>query len=61
MNKDDYYIEVLHVIFCLWDKDGNPVINEHGSARLFTTIDADYDFQYVAENLTVDDLEEVYK
>lgn len=60
MNKDDYDIVVLHVIFSIYDKDGNAVINEHGWERKFATIDADYDFQYVADNLTVDDLEEVF-
>ena len=63
MNKDDYTICLEDVRFSIYDKDDNPLLNEHGWTRKFAIrakIDADFDFSYIAENLTVDDLEEVY-
>ena len=49
------YIYVWECSFYLMDDDGNEVLNDDGTVKLF---EADVDCSYVAESLELEDLEE---
>lgn len=57
MNKE-YSIAVWDIQFYKVDEDGNELLNEDGSVKLFTE-GGNMDLSYVAEHVTDDELMEV--
>ena len=60
MNKE-YSTEVVDIQFCKVDADGNELLNEDGSVKLFTSSPS-MDFSWIAEHsleLDTDDLVEL--
>ena len=56
MNKK-YSIAVWDIQFYKVDEDGNELLNDDGSVKLYNA--TDYDCSYLAEGLDDDDLEEI--
>jgi hypothetical protein len=56
MNKE-YTIAVYDMLFYRIDEDGNEELNEDGSIKLYRS--EQYDCSYLAEDVELDDLEEV--
>ena len=57
MNKK-YSIAVWDIQFCKVDEDGNELLNEDGSVKLFTS-SRNMDFSWVAESADANELEEM--
>ena len=55
-NKE-YDICVWDILFCKKDEDGNEMLNEDGSIKLFQ-LKRDCDVSFIAEGTTDDELEE---
>ena len=53
----NYSIVVWDIQFCKVDDEGNELLNEDGSVKLFTD-GGNLDCSYIAEGLDEDDLEE---
>ena len=57
MKKENYDIAVWNCTFCLYDEEGNEVLNEDGSVKIFDA--PDLDWSHIAEYVELEDLEEV--
>lgn len=57
MNKE-YSIAVWDIQFYKVDEDGNELLNEDGSVKLFTS-SRNMDFSWVAESADANELEEI--
>jgi hypothetical protein len=57
MNKQ-YSTEVWDIQFYKVDEDGNELLNDDGSVKLFTN-SRNMDFSWVADSVDADELEEV--
>ena len=57
MSKE-YSIAVWDIQFCKVDEDGNELLNEDGSVKLFTE-GGNGDLSYIAEHVTDDELWEI--
>jgi len=53
-----YSIEVWNIQFYKVDEDGNELLNEDGSVKLFTS-SRNMDFSWVAESADANELEEM--
>ena len=56
-NKE-YDISVWDILFYKKDEDGNEMLNEDGSVKLFQ-LKREHDVSFIAESTTDDDLEEI--
>ena len=52
-----YSIAVWNIQFCKVDEDGNELLNDDGSVKLFTS-SRNMDFSWVAESADANELEE---
>lgn len=57
MKKENYDIVVWECTFCLYDEEGNEVLNEDGSVKIFDA--PKLDWSHIAEYVELEDLEEV--
>ena len=55
---NNYSIAVWDIQFCKVDEDGNELLNEDGSTKLFTE-GGNMDLSYIAEHVTDDELWEI--
>jgi hypothetical protein len=53
-----YSVAVWDIQFCKVDEDGNELLNEDGSVKLFTE-SRDIDLSWVADSIYEDDVKEV--
>jgi len=60
MNEEnkEYDICVWDILFYKKDEDGNEMLNEDGSVKLFQ-LKREHDVSFIAESTTDDDLEEI--
>lgn len=60
MSKKDYqYVNVLDIKFYVCDEDGNELTNKDGSIKEFYFDGRLKSLEYLCEDMTVEDLEEV--
>ena len=52
-------LEVYSVTFCKLDEEGEPLVNEDGSLRLFQDTNRRLDFSWIAETIDDADAENV--
>ena len=57
MKKENYDIAVWECTFYLYDEEGNEVLNEDGSVKIFDA--PKLDWSHIAEYVELEDLEEV--
>ena len=57
MKKENYDIALWNCTFFLYDEEGNEVLNEDGSVKIFDA--PDLDWSHILEYVELDDLEEV--
>ena len=57
MNKE-YSIAVWDIQFYKVDEDGNELLNEDGSVKLFSE-NSNFDYSYLADSINEDDLKEL--
>ena len=58
MKNTQYTIAVWDIQFCKIDEDGNELLNDDGSVKLFTEA-GNGDLSYIAEQVTEDELFEI--
>ena len=56
--KNEYDICVWDIQFCKKDDDGNELLNDDGSVKLFQ-LNQEHDVSFIAEGTCDDDLEEI--
>ena len=57
MKKENYDIAVWECTFYLYDEEGNEVLNEDGSVKIFDA--PKLDWSHIAEYVELEDLEEI--
>ena len=57
MKKENYDIVIWDCTFCLYDEEGNEVLNEDGSVKIFDA--PKLDWSHIAEYVELEDLEEI--
>ena len=57
MKKENYDIAVWECTFYLYDEEGNEVLNEDGSVKIFDA--PKLDWSHIAEYVELEDLQEV--
>ena len=59
MNKKEMYVSVLDIKFYVFDEDGNEVLNKDGTVKEFYFKGRLKLLEYLCEDMTVEDLEEI--
>lgn len=59
MNKKEMYVSVLDIKFYVFDEDGNEVLNKDGTTKEFYFKGRLKPLEYLCEDITVEDLEEI--
>ncbi len=59
MSVEEQYVNVLDIKFYVCDEDGNEVLNKDGTVKEFYCKGRLKPLEYLCEDMTVEDLEEI--
>jgi hypothetical protein len=59
VKEQELYVAINRLTFCLVDEDGNEVLNKDGTIKEFYFKGRLKPLEYLCEDMTVEDLEEV--
>jgi len=59
VKEQELYVAINRLTFCLHDEDGNEVLNKDGTVKEFYFKGRLKPLEYLCEDMTVEDLEEI--